>query len=143
MTELSKHIQVRCSESCFSGENFDFHFPDFVYILRDFSSHLVLNGRKVTASEYLEDSLSNTTEPASDAKDFNRVRQGIKTYFTKRQCFAFVAPKAGILDDLDNVSDNELAPEFVEEASKFVRYINDESRVKSINGRRLTCRSEF
>ena len=86
------------------NENFN-DFPDFNWILRDFS--LILrdkNGSPLTSKEYLEACLSNQY---GDLEVRNKIRNSIKHAFTNRNCYVFVRP---LLDEtsLQNLDDMEL-----------------------------------
>jgi hypothetical protein len=93
------------------------HFPPFMWLLRDFHLSLERDGRTLTTSEYLEQSLSNrpTAKQGRRTDERNETRRAVRTLFKRRQCFTMVRPaleeeglrNAGELDDAD------LRPEFV------------------------------
>jgi len=65
-------------------------FPDFYWVLRDFSLALVGRDNKpLTANKYLEQSLS---PQAGDSEVRNKIRQSIRSSFENRGCFTFVRP---------------------------------------------------
>lgn len=60
MTELADRIRTRSSLDHNELEDLDEFvnfFPDFVWTLRDFSLELKVNGKPISADEYLENSL--------------------------------------------------------------------------------------
>lgn len=150
ITELAKHIQVRsgdCGEkrsgSKGNDSDFDFYFPDFVYAIRDFTLELVIDGQEVTSDEYLEHTLTMKTGDRPEVKNFNKIRACIRKYFRHRKCFTFIPPVPGKCRRLDEVSDDQLLPDFRQEAEAFVNCIYGQTPVKQINGKKLTGRSEL
>ena len=71
------------------NENFN-DFPDFNWVLRDFSLALRdKNGESLTSKEYLEACLSNQF---GDTEVRNKIRNSIKQAFVNRDCYVFVRP---------------------------------------------------
>ena len=65
-------------------------FPDFYWVLRDFSLALVGRDNKpLTANKYLEQSLS---PQSGDSEVRNKIRTSIRNSFENRNCFTFVRP---------------------------------------------------
>ena len=65
-------------------------FPDFYWVLRDFSLALVGKDNKpLTPNKYLEQSL-NPQPGDSDVR--NKIRDSIRSSFEHRNCFTFVRP---------------------------------------------------
>jgi hypothetical protein len=65
-------------------------FPDFNWILRDFSLALVgKNNEPITTKTYLENCLSSQT---GDSEIRNKIRTSIRNAFRNRDCFTFVRP---------------------------------------------------
>ena len=87
---MSKHIQIRSKAK--DDTDFDWYFPDFVYVLRDFFLDLEIDGREVTSDEYLEHALGMKKGANKNLQTFNKIRECIRTYFRKRKCFTFVVP---------------------------------------------------
>ena len=54
---MSKHIRTK-SDSDEGDSNFDYHFPLFIFTLRDFVLDLEIDGREVNSDEYLEHCLT-------------------------------------------------------------------------------------
>ena len=60
MTELTELIRIKSSspsEEMDDSDEFVSFFPDFVWTVRDFTLELKLDGRIITADEYLENAL--------------------------------------------------------------------------------------
>ena len=60
VTELTDRIRTRSSsdqDELEDSDEFVSFFPDFVWTLRDFSLELKVNGKPISADEYLENSL--------------------------------------------------------------------------------------
>jgi hypothetical protein len=73
------------------------YFPDFVWVLRDFSLDLVdQNQNEISSRQYLENalSISNNANKRRDARaeEKNRIRQTIANVFPNRQCVTMVRP---------------------------------------------------
>lgn len=60
VTELTDRIRTRSSsdqDEVDASDEFVSFFPDFVWTVRDFSLELKINGKPISADEYLENSL--------------------------------------------------------------------------------------
>ncbi|XP_036372266.1 guanylate-binding protein 2-like [Megalops cyprinoides] len=132
VTELSKHIKISSGKSEKEASvEFAHVFPHFVWAVRDFMLELELNGKIITADEYLENSLKIKVE-ASNRKD---PRNYIQKYFPSRKCFVFDQPASKAkLKKIEQLSDNDLDPAFVEQTSHFCNYIFTHSCEKIIQG---------
>jgi Guanylate-binding protein, N-terminal domain/Guanylate-binding protein, C-terminal domain len=119
VVNLTKHIHVR---SNFAGNNsnedsgleFNQFFPNFLWLVRDFSVKLEKDGRKISSREYLEDALrpEDGISEAIEAK--NSVRLLLRNYFPERDCVTLVRP---VVDEkqlsvLSELSEDLLRPEF-------------------------------
>ncbi len=94
------------------AENFN-DFPDFYWVLRDFS--LALVGRDnlpLSPNKYLEQSLN---PQAGDSEVRNKIRSSIRSAFPQRSCVTFVRPltKEEDLQKLDTLDIDQLRPEFM------------------------------
>ena len=141
VTELSKHIQMRSDQRENDDSNFDFYFPDFIYVLRDFFLELDIDGRKVSADEYLEHSLMQRDDKV---KGHTQIRQAIRKYFRNRKCFTFVSPAGGKkLRYLDELPNDKLDEDFVQQTNEFVRHIYHKCPVKQVKGKPVTGTSKY
>ena len=72
--------------------DFDGNFPLFIFALRDFSLDLEIDGKEVTADEYLEHCLALKKDDSDAAKSYNKCRIYLRKYFKRRKCFTFDRP---------------------------------------------------
>lgn len=60
MTEIAEKLKI--SDKTESSEDDDTqlaeHFPSFIWVVRDFTLDLTIDGKSITADEYLENSLA-------------------------------------------------------------------------------------
>ena len=122
MQELEHYINT-------GSDRFENYFPQFIIALRDFSLLLEIDGKEVTADEYLEYSLVSR----KGDEEINYTRECIKKYFKHRRCFTFDRPASRRkLMMLDQVKDSELSEDFVEEMERFTQFIYLHGQVKSL-----------
>ncbi|GAB5575241.1 guanylate-binding protein 5 [Prionailurus iriomotensis] len=108
---------------------------DFVWTLRDFSLELEADGLPITADEYLENSLKLKQGTTQSDQNFNLPRLCIRKFFPKKKCFIFDRPThRKKLGQLETLHDNDLDPEFVQQASAFCSYIFKNSKTKTLSG---------
>ncbi|ELK33575.1 PREDICTED: guanylate-binding protein 1 [Myotis davidii] len=138
VTELTDKIRAKSSPDANEVEDsadFVRFFPDFVWTLRDFSLKLELDGQRISPDEYLENSLKLKQGTSHKDKNFNQPRHCIRNFFPKKKCFTFSPPTHWKkLDQLETMQDDELEPEFMEEAADFCSYIFSNSKVKTLSG---------
>ena len=143
MAELSKHMQT-CSDKQKGGNSdsdFDYYFPDFIYVIRDFNLKLEVDGEEVSRDEYLEHCL----KPRNDhVKGYTTIREAIRKYFKSRKCFVFVSPASGSqMKHLDTLPNAKLDPEFRQQADEFVKHIFSSCPVKNLKGIPVTGTSKY
>ncbi|XP_060559206.1 uncharacterized protein LOC132719451 [Ruditapes philippinarum] len=120
VTEMASNIKFR-GQSSEDNQSINLILPDFVLCLRDFSLKLIKGGKKITENDYLEQSLA---ENKSKAEQFNRPRECIRKYFSRRECFAFPVPGDGdVLENLETLSFTNLSTRFQEVTTRFTSYI--------------------
>ncbi|XP_059544927.1 guanylate-binding protein 1-like isoform X2 [Myotis daubentonii] len=138
VTELTDKIRAKSSpdaKEVQDSDDFVRFFPDFVWTLRDFSLELEVDGQPISADEYLENSLKLKKGTSSKDKNYNLPRLCIRNFFPKKKCFIFHPPTHWKkLCQLETMHDDELEPEFVEEAADFCSYIFRNSKVKTLSG---------
>lgn len=138
VTELTDLIKSKSSPDQSGIEdsaNFVGFFPTFVWALRDFSLELEVNGKPITADEYLEHSLTLKKGADKKTKNFNEPRLCIRKFFPKRKCFIFDRPaQRKQLSILETLPEKELCREFVEQVEEFTSYIFSYSAVKTLSG---------
>ncbi|KAM9368070.1 guanylate-binding protein 1-like [Phaethornis superciliosus] len=116
------------------SEKFASFFPTFVWLVRDFTLELDVDGVEISEDEYLEDALKLRDE-SSENQDYNQTRECIRRFFPERKCFVFDLPaKKKELLHLDEVEDEKLEPEFLRQMEKFCSYIWEHAPVKRVPG---------
>ena len=117
------------------------YFPSFMWVVRDFSLRLLdLYGNAISSKEYLEQSLA-LQKGFSDSVDHkNRIRRLIKQVFPDRDCFTMVRPVENekLLQNLQQMPDEELRPEFVEEIQSLRQKIFKKVKPKTLNSKQMT-----
>ncbi|CAK6441315.1 unnamed protein product [Pipistrellus nathusii] len=138
VTELTKKIRAKSSPDANEDEDsadFVSFFPDFVWTLRDFSLNLEVDGQPISADEYLQNSLKLKQGTSPKDEKFNLPRLCIRKFFPKKKCFIFDRPThRKKLGQLETMHDDELDPEFVQQAADFCSYIFTNSKVKTLSG---------
>ncbi|XP_056390575.1 guanylate-binding protein 1-like [Hyla sarda] len=116
-----------------------------VWAVRDFTLKLEINGRPVTADEYLENSLQDITPVKTPrTQEQNKVRKTIRKCFPKRKCFVFDFPLSDLdMSTLDQVSETKLQPRFVEQTKDFCEFILQEVPPKRLRGGMTATGSRF
>ena len=89
---MSKHIKTKSDNYKNDDADFDCYFPLFIFVLRDFTLDLEINGEEVTSDQYLEHCLALRNEKSEAMKRYNRPRLCIRKYFKNRKCFTFDRP---------------------------------------------------
>ncbi|XP_045197372.2 guanylate-binding protein 1-like isoform X2 [Mercenaria mercenaria] len=124
ITMLSKNMKVTSSSS--SDERLDCIMPQFVLCLRDFNLELRIDGKEITEDEYLEDCLKTKEVETPEDEKYNRPRECIKKYFTRRKVFTFDRPAGrSVMRRLDTAQDEDLNEEFIQETERFMSYVYD------------------
>ncbi|XP_036372632.1 guanylate-binding protein 1-like [Megalops cyprinoides] len=141
VTELTKRIKVKSSQEGEDEASSEFmrHFPSFVWTVRDFSLELELNGRTITADEYLENALKlNANDSKNNAPHLalsDGPRKCIRMFFPVRKCFVFDRPtNKRKLKKMEEVGDDDLEPDFIKQTRDFCSYILSDSKEKSFTG---------
>ncbi|KAK2900650.1 hypothetical protein Q8A67_008765 [Cirrhinus molitorella] len=142
VTELSEQIKIRSSLSVPEGaaeelEDCQFvrFFPSFIWVVRDFTLELVVDGKKVTEDEYLEFALNLKKGVNKKISDYNLPRQCIRNYFPSRNCFVFPSPASPEnMIHLENLKEQELVPGFLEVTGRFCDHVFHKSFVKTLKG---------
>lgn len=83
-----------------------------------------MDGKEISADEYLEISLELKMGKGPDIERYNRPRESIRKYFPVRKCFTFDTPgNRTMLKQLDKLPLEDLSVTFVEETHTFLRYV--------------------
>ncbi|MBN3315397.1 GBP1 protein, partial [Atractosteus spatula] len=137
VTELTEHIRVKSQTRNEEDNSAEFarFFPSFVWTVRDFTLELAIDGKVVTADQYLDNALK--LRPGTDKKSqgYNLPRECIRNYFPSRKCFVFTRPttpeKMRLMEEL---SDTDLDPCFVQQAKDFCHYVFTSAQTKTMKG---------
>ncbi|XP_036204359.1 guanylate-binding protein 6-like [Myotis myotis] len=137
VTELTKLIRAKSSPS--SGEvgdsaEFVSFFPDFVWVVRDFTIELKLDGHTITEDEYLENALKLVPGENPKIQHSNMPRKYIRKFFPKRKCFVFERPTndKNLLQHMEGVSENQLECSFQVQSKNFCNYIFTAAKTKTL-----------
>ncbi|XP_018425663.1 PREDICTED: guanylate-binding protein 4-like [Nanorana parkeri] len=140
--ELAELIKVKSKDDEDNEDNegqFSRHFPALIWMVRDFTLMLELDGKEITEDEYLENALlpqkCERTEETSKIQERNRCRDAIRMYFDSRKCFVLDPPSGDkkVLQRMDEVPEEKLSPYFVDQCQKFQEYIYKNAKVKHID----------
>lgn len=139
VTELTEKIKVKSTEQQSNLEDdsseFKRYFPSFVWCLRDFTLQLKADGKDITADEYLNSALKLKPGGSKTIENDNLPQLCIRRYFHSHKCFVFDRPTSKrYLQDLDNVQESQLEPDFVQQSVEFCEYIYGNSPVKTLSG---------
>lgn len=141
IVSLTKQLQIRSSDSELDVDEAANYFPTFLWVLRDFSLQLIdTSGNPITSKEYLENSLMPQKGMSDAIESKNRIRKLLKHFFKDRDCFALIRPSEDekTLQNLQNVRESDLRPEFVRQTELLRRNIYRKVKTKCLNGRPLT-----
>ncbi|XP_037391525.1 guanylate-binding protein 1-like [Pygocentrus nattereri] len=139
VTKLTEHIEVKSRTE--DGESMELMrvFPSFVWTVRDFTLDLELDGKEITADEYLENALmlkkGDTVTP--NVVNYNKTRRSLLDLFAVRKCFVFDRPgNAKTMKQIEKLADDDLDESFVEQSMAFCTYIYTNSKSKTMRGGR-------
>ncbi|XP_071198201.1 guanylate-binding protein 1-like, partial [Salvelinus alpinus] len=143
VTELTEHIKVKSNQR--DGEEsseYLRYFPSFVWTVRDFTLTLEVDGRPITANEYLENALKLRTGHSKKDQAYNLPRSCLRNYFSPRWCFVFERPASGDkMRRMEELTDADLEPAFVEQAKEFCDHVFKEAKTKTLKqGLKVTGR---
>ncbi|KAJ8012983.1 hypothetical protein DPEC_G00048560 [Dallia pectoralis] len=143
VTELTEHIKVKSNQQN-EEESSEYLrlFPSFVWTVRDFTLTLEIDGKPITANEYLENALKPRKGLGKKDQEYNLPRNCLRNYFFPRWCFVFDRPANGDnMKRMEELTDDDLEPRFVKQAKKFTDHIFTEAKTKSLkNGLKVTGR---
>ena len=140
VTQLSKHIRVKSAGAGDPGE-LDKFFPDFVWILRDFTLNLVDEyGNPITEHEYLENALMEEPGFSEEVFEKNRVRELVTAFFKRRDCCALMRPaeEEEDLNALQTAAGPKVRPGFVQQVDALRTKMLGMLNPKTVNGKIMT-----
>jgi hypothetical protein len=128
-----------------TDDNFDLVMPEFILCIRDFTLDLEIDGKECNEDEYIEHCLKERkTENSKSDEAYNRPRQCIKKYFTKRKAFTFDRPAARkAMKNLEQVKEEDLTSDFVQETKRFIAFIYERPAKMLHNKTFVTGRSKY
>nr|CAG4712544.1 unnamed protein product [Naegleria fowleri] len=137
VTELSKYIRSKLRSDVNSL------FPSFLWVVRDFTLDLNVEGRRISSKEYLENALAVEDRIVSETE---RAKQQIKTslkhYFTDRDCFTLLRPihDERKLQNASKVDVNDIRFEFRQQIEILKEKIFSNIKPKEFSGKMLNGR---
>ncbi|RXN34795.1 guanylate-binding 1-like protein [Labeo rohita] len=139
VAELADNIKIRSTETADEEEDenskFVQFFPSFIWVVRDFTLELEIDGKKVTEDKYLEFALQLKKGVSQKINNYNLPRQCIRNYFPSRNCFVFPSPASPEnMKRLESLQERDLVPDFLEVTSRFCNHIFYNSVVKTVKG---------
>uniref|UniRef100_A0A8C6GTX7 Guanylate binding protein 7 n=1 Tax=Mus spicilegus TaxID=10103 RepID=A0A8C6GTX7_MUSSI len=145
LTELIRAKSTSRSEEVDDSDEFVSFFPDFIWTVRDFVLELKLEGRVITADEYLENALKLIPGMSIKAQKANLPRECIRHFFPRRKCFVFDRPTKDkeLLVHVEEMPEDQLDHSFQVQSKEFCSYIFSNSKAKTlkegivVNGNRL------
>ena len=147
LVEVTKSLKTSAPSSSATSktssqpDDFDLHlfFPKFMWLLRDFSLELIQDGKTVTPSEYLENSLAPLSGSGPEIETKNRTRECLKRNFPDRTCFTLKRPVVDeeLLQDLEKISMDQFRPEYLKSANILCDFIYQHATPKSLFGYRI------
>ncbi|XP_059809240.1 guanylate-binding protein 1-like [Hypanus sabinus] len=145
VTELSKRIQMKSQPDDSDSWDFVRFFPEFVWLIRDMTLKMTIDGIPVTPNEYLEYSLKlKNSEIRKQDKEYNELRRCIRNHFPSRCCFAFPFPThPNNVGQLQELEDKDLDEGFVKERKNLNNYIHNHTKVKRVVGGHLVTGRRF
>ncbi|POM72054.1 Guanylate-binding protein [Phytophthora palmivora] len=119
VVNLTKYIQAKAhaEEIKEDGSELSVFFPDFLWVVRDFTLQLQEDGKKVTSKEYFESALKQQPPLTEEVVQKNKIRSLLSTFFPSRDCVTMVRPLSdeALLRDLIRQPYGSLRPEFREQ----------------------------
>lgn len=145
-TTLSNNIAISANKN--SGKNDEYALsyftPKFIWLLRDFTLEIQdLQGRNITADQYLENALLREEKPNTKNSESNKkIRKALLNFFKDRECFTMVRPveEESDLKKLNSLGKNKLRKEFLAELKALKEKIFLKTTPKQLNGVNLNSR---
>ncbi|KAI9221288.1 guanylate-binding protein [Blastocladiella britannica] len=115
-------------------------FPRFLWLLRDFTLELEIEGRKISEDEYLENSLKPLEGKDPDILSKNKVRDTIRAVFEQRSCFTLKRPvdDEDDLQNLSEISNDKFRKDYLQEVERLIQYVYRNTPPKSLYGTPLS-----
>ncbi|XP_071019843.1 guanylate-binding protein 1-like isoform X2 [Oncorhynchus clarkii lewisi] len=136
VTELTDHIKVKSVEGDID-ESADYvrFFPSFVWAVRDFGLELKLDGKPITAHQYLKNALKPKQGTSNKIVKYNLPRDCLRKFFSPRWCFVFERPaNSEKMKRMEELTDADLEPSFVKQSRDFCDHLFKEVKTKTMIG---------
>eukprot|EP01103_Thecamoeba_quadrilineata_P012126 TRINITY_DN3053_c0_g1_i2.p1 TRINITY_DN3053_c0_g1~~TRINITY_DN3053_c0_g1_i2.p1 ORF type:complete len:417 (+),score=100.51 TRINITY_DN3053_c0_g1_i2:637-1887(+) len=116
------------------------YFPAFLWLVRDFTLQLVMNGEPITPREYLNRSLEPLKGDPDRIGSKNKVREFIRTYFSDRDCFCLKRPlmEEEKLQNLSALTFDQLRPEYMQQVGQLKSLVFTHVIPKKMNNTDIT-----
>lgn len=139
--EAKRPEQAQEEEHGNSLEHMKGYFPEFWWVLRDFSLALEdEDGNPISSNEYLEDALRHRSGAQNErSRHKNEIRRAIREAFPARQCFCMVRPVADERQ-LRDLGKAQLREEFRQQILSLSRRVHTQAPTKQIQGQAVTSR---
>ncbi|XP_030641297.1 guanylate-binding protein 1-like [Chanos chanos] len=135
VTELTEHIKVKSGLRDDDDQSTEFmsFFPSFVWAVRDFTLKLELEGRPITADQYLENALKLKPGSSIKSEKYNLPRRCLREFFSPRKCFVFERPASKEkMSKMEQLTDVDLESSFLKEVEEFCSYIFTNAQAKTM-----------
>ena len=142
VVNITKNIQIKSDnqeELC--AEDYSKHFPNFFWVVRDFS--LLLedhSGDPITSDEYLEGALQQQNGVSDQIENKNRIRRLITQFFPQRECITMVRPllEEQKLQQLEKMELSDLRLEFFDQVMHLRKRVLERCNPKTMKGKVLS-----
>lgn len=139
VVNLTKYIQAKAHGED-DGSQLAAFFPDFLWVVRDFTLQLEEDGRKVTAKDYFESALKQQPPLTDEVVQKNKIRSLLSTFFPSRDCVTMVRPLTdeALLRHLTKQPYESLRPEFREQMDVLKSKLSTLLKPKTMMAKTLT-----
>jgi hypothetical protein len=138
-TELTSHITMKTDGEEETGEDFAKFFPTLIWAVRDHHLELSVDGKEITANQYLENCLTMKKTKKKQDMAYNNIRETLRDFFKERHCFIFPLPtNMDNLKNLDHMMLDDLDPGFTKAGDKFAQFVASAGPCKMVRGKAIT-----
>lgn len=137
---MAKDVKLREEGGDLTDEDIAMTFPDFLWLVRDFSLKLVdKDGKKLSSQEYLENCLQPLKGVSENVENKNKIRRMLKHFFQSRDCMTVVRPAENEeeIQKLNELESNTFRKEFIDSLTKIKSKILRKCRPKKFNNATL------
>lgn len=150
VVNLTKYIQTKAStqlaadvgddESNARAAALASFFPDFLWIVRDFTLQLEEDGQQVSARDYFESALKQQPPLTDEVVQKNHIRSLLSTFFPVRDCLTMVRPlnDENLLRELIQQPYDSLRPEFRKQMETLRKNVSTTLKPKKMMSKALS-----